>query len=1198
MSPWTILQLLARMYFTKRDELFLWLGLRHEDPFLESQFQLYFYNSQRIVSIVCCICAFVFCGGGTIIWSETINVLFVLWDAFAVLVWAMCACILFWLYRRHLQLLRELERCASIVEDDDDIMLDSNGDTTLASSRGTTFRLSILGNRSQSPQHTASTTTKEQSAARFARNATVSASSSRRVQRLEEELQWNTTWHERFLMVANGASVWFTVGLNGAQGSCDYVPVDRRILDCRNAINTESLLILFISASVFLMQVRMFVAWPLFFLWAGAVIAVLQIAVPDIVSTYFAAETFLVVFELCVAAGTLCVREWKRRADFEHFVKRQERAANVNAVRIETQRMLTVQLPTNVMRSLMIADKQQQRRKNHNNGSSNVLPLIPWVAAKNAVVCHFDVFGIGSTCSGWASRRSAIEVTEVMRRVFEALDGVREVYDADLVTSTNASSDEPSHAVAMMHNEEQSRMMNISKYHCFGDAYVVVREVPEISHFTASSPTAISQKKKSSNHERSSSTYSCSTYRTWLPAATAGKVRTSGSQTPSTRISSSSSSLFTDDAWLLCYSLHSAAVATRVLRRFFAHSEAWRCPKTTITSANNNNNVVRATTVQPQQIAGLPEAEEAARLFQIAQAQRRKWLQQSVFVRCGMGVGPVDGVFCRGSKTVSLYGQAHDDAISTLRCGGDRPRILQQRFQHHSNNNTETTPSNSNSTSSNVRAAGSPGGSHGMMNGSGPSPLLWGGLGLTDEDCERESIANDLLRAEGRRTIVLGADVRVSSHWFRHVSDSMMTTTNNAAKDHPTQVVLHALRASRGEGAIVTGIRSLLTTTTLDHEVSDVQQKVKQAKLTRALPPGLPQFQSPKSFKGKAGLAHWQQEEEFHQQRDGGREDDGCGASGGRQEPGYSVRATTSSTNATNRLYSMEEDSKEVVLSCMQLAMLKGQLATLTKCVGATPRRTSSCAVPVVIPLSFGAAQTNSTGSMSALHGVASGVGNESSAADFSVAEGSVDQLASPKLQRREEEESSAFAVEVVTNRLNGRVDVSVVNATTTSIAEASPYSTALTSTLFVFRWFVDRRTEGAYQSFSTHSATKVDVMWTASSSFLSLTCLFATLTESALWGENISCVALITVGWACCVVLCAVANLLSPPRVTSLLTSHMAVGGYPEFCRQWLQASKAKSNATKNNDDSFRQHCWRVLDSPIPFLEQTSLRTVIYFLL
>ncbi|CUG93590.1 transmembrane protein, putative, partial [Bodo saltans] len=375
------LRLFWSRVLAKREDLFVWLGLCHEDPYLELQFQIYFYNSQRIVSMVFCISAFAFCLGGTALWVSTIDIFFVFWDCFGVLVWGVCAAMLVWLYRKHRVIVEQMDELSSHISggilgsagrgaargdnDDSDDDDGDGGDEHDDSRNGHSYN--NKHNHSQQGGAPANASlfrlsTLSHSTRQFGGGSPSSSRIQRRIARLEEELRWNTTWHERFLLVANMTSVWFSVGLTGAQGSCDYVREDRRVLDCRNAINTEGLMFMFVSAAVFLSQTRLSFSWPIFPVWAGAVIGVLKAAVPNIVDTYFATFAFLLVFELAVALGTLWIREWRRRADFENFIKRQDRAAEVNIVRLQTQRMLTVQLPPEVTRMLMVGHQQWKKK--------------------------------------------------------------------------------------------------------------------------------------------------------------------------------------------------------------------------------------------------------------------------------------------------------------------------------------------------------------------------------------------------------------------------------------------------------------------------------------------------------------------------------------------------------------------------------------------------------------------------------------------------------------------------------------------------------------------------------------------------------------------------------------------------------------------------------------------------------------------
>ncbi|CUI15464.1 transmembrane protein, putative, partial [Bodo saltans] len=172
----------------------------------------------------------------------------------------------------------------------------------------------------------------------------------------------------------------------------------------------------------------------------------------------------------------------------------------------------------------------------------------------------------------------------------------------------------------------------------------------------------------------------------------------------------------------------------------------------------------------------------------------------------------------------------------------------------------------------------------------------------------------------------------------------------------------------------------------------------------------------------------------------------------------------------------------------------------------------------------------------------------------------------------------------------------STTNATTTSATTgddaAALYSTAIGSFLS-YRWFTDERTEAAYRSYTTHSATKADVIWTACSAVLSLSCLFATLVYSSI--QEHDTIALIIASWVSCLALLMIAVLAPPPWFTSAMTSHLVAGGYATFARYLLSDAMIAQHAEYYYNE---WNLWRVLDTPIAVLDHTSLRTVLYFVL
>ncbi|CUI15463.1 Hypothetical protein, putative, partial [Bodo saltans] len=463
---------------------------------------------------------------------------------------------------------------------------------------------------------------------------------------------------------------------------------------------------------------------------------------------------------------------------------------------------------------MLMVGHQQWKKKHHqsslllsSSASSSsqrikyaALPLFPWLVAKDAVVSTFEISGLNTTSLGWSSRRSPLEIAEVMRRVFEALDGVRELFDDDGNDGDDIGNDMakrqqqqqtaseqrvgamnrrdgskvPTKSGASSYSVEKSR--KVSKYHCVGDTYTAVREVANVRR---------QQNPSVANGDEGGlvTAVAHAVYRVW--SSSSSNRRSHGtrhqqhqshpykSSTTATSTPSSSSTYLVDDALLLSYSLHSAAVATRVLREYMTAVDDAMFPSgeqelSTSRSVDKPNN---AQTQKPS--------------FSPASLMSPSSQRAAISVQCGVGIGPVRGIFCGGSKNVSLYGQAHSDATRNLRL----PFVTRSRPQDE----VETSVVADESGGHNAATDSAPGPStlvsalNSSSGGNNAAPLSSSGRpgGEKSTSSAPSTTATIFLTTKVRRhTAVVGAQVRVSKQWLVCARATYFPTSHQLGKEN------------------------------------------------------------------------------------------------------------------------------------------------------------------------------------------------------------------------------------------------------------------------------------------------------------------------------------------------------------------------------------------------------------------------------
>ncbi|CUI15465.1 transmembrane protein, putative [Bodo saltans] len=1339
-TVWTFLTTkLADMFASlcaARNAIFVFWGLCYDDPYLEMQFQIYYFQSYRIASIVFCVCACVFCFAGTSFWLGTISNFFIVWDYVAVCSWGACAAMIYYLHKKHQRILSSMSDLAGIINNANNSAghstheMDGNlaghrvandaealsappsanrsketSINTAAMQRTSTGKMSAASSGGGG-HHAAATTTLATSVFHLStrsRNHSLFLCSvvagrglpsslspfSDRIAKLEQALVRNTVLHERYLLAANLIAVLFFIGLNAAQGDCDYVSIERRVLDCKNAINIEGLMM--IAHGLFVAQPRLLIAWPVLPIWAGSVIAALRIAIPNIVDTYFVTMVFLLIFELSAAFGTVWIREKRRRADFENFIKRQDRAAEVNIVRQQTQRMLTVQLPTEVTRMLMVG--HQLWKSNKRNGvfslqrssRHSALPLFPWLVAKVGVVSMFEVCGIGASCSmEWSSHRGPIYIAETMRRVFEALDGVRELFDAGLddgdaldleqratARGGGGGTDSSSRVIrsngvstGMAAAEFHIKHRRVSKFHCVGDSYVVVRSV-------AAAPSTLPPRSfkatsaDSSQHDEdedavdestaaaalfrvTSSRVQPSPHRRAAPSAFRAKLSASLSRRGGSNELAQPSPLMSvfllDDPLLLSYSLHSAVIANEVLQQYVS----------SMTVIDHNNAIGEAidAPANGKTIQHLPEEYCVA-------------APPPIYVRCGIGYGQVHGVFCGGgSKNVSLSGPAYEDAKRTFHLGrrcysttatdqlfkGERKNDSADDHQRSIGSHQLQETSYNNSRSDHEQRNKQRGGAVDLVytalpryNNSSTDELSRNNntinqTSITDADADARHRSGSTAR--NKLTVTKNddqissalplypqhssaAEVRVSERWLHAAlalsaaAPRSIVAAPNPRGNDPVWNVLHDLLAAKGEVAdeCDDDIRRLLHAKRPEPSHGDF--------LSASTSTSAPHTPQPLTTTSGAALLGHSRKGDWSYDAEGGVSPNvqGLGlsphqaevdASGAQQQqpvrsflalccPGLLRRSASQPPGGGDRegvLYEAEGHSSSTDHSTDDERGGSGGGGAVT------PPAYQSSGDDVIRSHVHDWLNRRNIVTHRKSH-------QQTSTSRTRVPGTPMMNPTSPiythgSLRTREDSTASAATL---ANRsayaMSSLNDHEIVEVTE---KDAAPLSTALLSWCS-YRWFSDPRTEAAYRSYSSHSATKAEVIWTSCASMISLVCLFSTMTYSKAHRRCPSCT--ISTRYRCTIEshnnrrLCHIYANLACCRVSSHSTEQATLTPRRR-CRRRIVNSHDSSNNNKTQQhhlqhqqrSTFDLAVWRVLDAPIAVLEDMTLRTILYLFL
>lgn len=220
-------------------------------------------------------------------------------------------------------------------------------------------------------------------------------------------LRSNAATHEFLIVLVMIANIVMSIGVNGGQGGCTYVPIERRVLDCLEAINTEGGYFVMLGASVFLTPTRITRHFLLYLVWATSYMLVLFVAVGDLlVMRYFYSLLSIVVSETTAAMISLYLREKKARDNFEVYCDRHHRAIEVAHVRRQTEKMVAAQIPVQAILGTQVHQSE--------TGS-----LLGWNG--NTVVCVFAVDGFVS----WSSKRGPIDAVSLIKRVTDTFDAQR-----------------------------------------------------------------------------------------------------------------------------------------------------------------------------------------------------------------------------------------------------------------------------------------------------------------------------------------------------------------------------------------------------------------------------------------------------------------------------------------------------------------------------------------------------------------------------------------------------------------------------------------------------------------------------------------------------------------------------------------------------------------------------------------------------
>lgn len=283
-------------------------------------------------------------------------------------------------------------------------------------------------------------------------------------------LRRNARRYEAVLLAATFASGWVTMGFNGAQENCDYVPASRRLVDCREAINSEGMIVLLMTSTVFFTPARFVYHMPLIFVCAAGFVAALFVAVSDIVTNYWRSQVIMVTINAVIAAATLCWRELRNRREFCVFLDREYRAHELFLVRAETTRMVASQAPLELFRSEKPFSAQLLAAEQRSGYGVSLIRHLG--TSSSAVVCCCKVDGFARLCG----TRSPLDIVEILRRTFTAMDDLRAWYNSRDLSPL------------------EQRGIGVAKVHTIGDMCFFMHDEDDPQTRSASSATRSSRR--------------------------------------------------------------------------------------------------------------------------------------------------------------------------------------------------------------------------------------------------------------------------------------------------------------------------------------------------------------------------------------------------------------------------------------------------------------------------------------------------------------------------------------------------------------------------------------------------------------------------------------------------------------------------------------------------------------------------------